>query len=94
MKERVAGADTKVTLLVSAETAKYIRVASESQEKTQSRFVSDVIERYGEVRELDQDLLREYLLAWCSGVSHNGKRFYSVEALISEILSIFGIQEV
>ena len=94
MKQRVIGGDTKVTVLITAATAKYIRVASEANDKTQSRFVSDVLEGYAEVKEFDLDLLREYILAWCAGVSCKGKRFHSVDTLIPEILSIFGIEGV
>lgn len=93
MKERVADADTKVTVLVTAATAKYIRVASEAQDKTQSKFVSDVLERYGEVKALDMEKCRTLLKNVATGGSYTG-RSINIETALSEILSIFGIEEV
>ena len=87
--DRVEGGDTKVTFLLRSETATYIRTASAGQGKTQSKFLEDVLERYGRVASLDIDGLRELLISlstWRSGIK--------ADDVLSEILGIFGVERV
>jgi hypothetical protein len=93
MLERLDGADTKVTFLLKSDTAKYIRTASAGQEKSQSKFITDVLDSYSEVGELDLEKLRLVLFEVASGGTHTGRTKQHVDDAIEEILSIFGIQQ-
>jgi hypothetical protein len=90
MLERVVGADTKVTLLLEAGVAKYIRITSAEQGKTQSKFATDVLERYSRVERLDEVKLR-LLLQEIAGHKHQG--ISGMDYAIATIYSIFGIEK-
>jgi len=93
MKLRADNADTKVTFLVPAATAKYIRIAAEAQGKYQSRFVTDVLERYSKVEKLDTEKLRDVLFAVAEGGIGTGRTKRHVAEAVEDILSIFGIEK-
>jgi lipoate-protein ligase A len=96
MLERVDGADTKVTYLVKFSTSQRIALLARGADKTQSKFISDLVDRVSRVEELDLYKLRKTIELY-------GNRWIEdyiqvpdddISHLISEILSIFGIEEV
>lgn len=88
MKDRVVSAEKrKVTLHLSAETAKYIHDAAYDRGQTQSKFVEDLVVSHGRVESLDLDRLREIVADL--GITTGG----NVEPVVDEILEIFSIEK-
>lgn len=81
----------KVQYLLDAGLIKEIRRRANESDKTQSKYIADLVQRDGEVGSLDIQGLRAVLLDLCS---YSADASSAVDSAVPRILEIFGMRQV